>query len=131
MLDRVSTVVLGLDGVGGAESFADYSQWEVWQSDRKELPRATAKAPPAKTAQASEMPAKKKLSYLEAREFATIEERLAQAEQVLWEKRAAAENPDIASDAGRLLHAHSELEQAQKDVDQLYSRWAELEEKRG
>jgi ATP-binding cassette subfamily F protein uup len=77
------------------------------------------------------MPAKKKLSYLEAREFATIEERLAQAEQVLQEKRAAAEDPDIATDAGRLLTAHAEMEQAQKAVDQLYSRWAELEEKRG
>ena len=131
MLDRVSTVVLGLDGAGGAESFADYSQWEVWQSNRKQLPLAAPKAPSAKAAQAAEMPAKKKLSYLEAREFATIEERLAQAEQLLREKRAAAENPDIASDAGRLVQAHSELEQAQKNVDQLYSRWAELEEKRG
>ena len=28
MLDRVSTVVLGLNGEGGAEVFADYSQWE-------------------------------------------------------------------------------------------------------
>src|SRR5256886_70198 len=27
MLDRVSNIVLGLDGQGGAESFADYSQW--------------------------------------------------------------------------------------------------------
>jgi ATP-binding cassette subfamily F protein uup len=131
MLDRVSTVVLGLDGSGGAESFADYSQWEVWQSNRKQLPRAAVKVPSAKPASAAEMPAKKKLSYLEAREFSTIEERLAQAEQALQGKRAAAENPDIASDAGRLLHAHSELEQAQKAVDQLYSRWAELEEKKG
>src|ERR1700683_516909 len=31
MLDRVSTVVLGLDGLGEAERFADYSQWEAWQ----------------------------------------------------------------------------------------------------
>jgi ATP-binding cassette subfamily F protein uup len=31
MLDRVSTVVLGLDGLGIAERFADYSQWESWQ----------------------------------------------------------------------------------------------------
>ena len=31
MLDRVSTVVLGLDGLGRAERFADYSQWEAWQ----------------------------------------------------------------------------------------------------
>ena len=31
MLDRVSTIVLGLDGKGGAETFADYSQWEQWR----------------------------------------------------------------------------------------------------
>ena len=31
MLDRVSTVVLGLDGLGGAERFGDYLQWDVWQ----------------------------------------------------------------------------------------------------
>src|ERR1700733_11502784 len=37
MLDRVSSVVLGLDGQGGAESFADYSQWESWQAERKQL----------------------------------------------------------------------------------------------
>src|SRR2546427_7573020 len=31
MLDRVSTVVVGLDGQGSAERFADYAQWEAWQ----------------------------------------------------------------------------------------------------
>src|SRR4030081_2900063 len=34
MLDRVSTIVLGLDGAGGAERFADYSQWDAWQRKR-------------------------------------------------------------------------------------------------
>src|SRR5213595_3907322 len=42
MLDRVSTVVLGLDGLGGAERFADYSQWEAWQ--RTQLSLATTKS---------------------------------------------------------------------------------------
>ena len=35
MLDRVSTVVIGLDGLGGAERFGDYSQWDVWQRAQK------------------------------------------------------------------------------------------------
>ena len=39
MLDRVSTVVLGLDGGGGAERFADYSQWEQWTKERKTATR--------------------------------------------------------------------------------------------
>ena len=36
MLDRVSSIVLGLDGQGGAERFADYSQWETWQAEREQ-----------------------------------------------------------------------------------------------
>jgi ATP-binding cassette subfamily F protein uup len=128
MLDRVSTMVLGLDGRGGAESFADYLQWEAWQAERKQP--AGDGLPSAKPARTSEA-AKKKLSYLEAREFATIEERIAQAEGFLQSKRAAAEDPSIASDAGRLLSAHAEMEQAQKMVDELYARWAELESKQG
>jgi ABC transport system ATP-binding/permease protein len=132
MLDRVSTMVLGLDGRGGAESFADYLQWESWQTERKQPARAESTVPvAAKPARAVESTAKKKLSYIEAREFATIEERIAHAEKILEQKRAAAEDPTIATDAQRLLTAHSEMDAAQKAVDQLYARWAELEEKKG
>jgi len=47
----------------------------------------------------------------------------------LSEKRAAFEDPAIAIDASRLLTAQAELDQAQKAVDDLYARWAELEAK--
>ena len=131
MLDRVSTIVLGLDGRGGAERFADYSQWEIWQEERQltalnEGPHAKARAA---VVPESQTPTKKKLSYLEAREYATIEERVAAAEEILDAKRTQAEDPAIASDSERLLSAHVELEEAQKKVDELYARWAELEKK--
>jgi ABC transport system ATP-binding/permease protein len=134
MLDRVSTVVLGLDGQGGAENFADYSQWELWQEERQRS--AKLGAGPGRRAPTSEellSPAqtKKKLSYLEAREYAVIEERIAQAEQLLQAKRAQLEDLAIVSDGPRLLSAHAEMEAAQKDRDALYARWAELEEKNG
>jgi len=128
MLDRVSTVVLGLDGCGKASAFADYTQWEAWQAEQKKPVQNTA-AQTTAPSRSAEPSAKKKLSYLEAREFATIEERIAQAEEVLQQKRAAAENPAIASDAQKLLTAHAELDETQKAVDQLYARWAELEGK--
>ena len=121
MLDRVSTMVLGLDGRGGAEAFADYLQWEEWQAESKQPARDDRdKSAANKPAQAAESSAKKKLSYLEAREFATIEQRIAQAEETLQQKRAAAEDPAIASDAAQLLKAHAEMEEAQKAVDELY-----------
>ncbi len=129
MLDRVSTVVLGLDGRGSAERFADYSQWETWQAERELEAQSSARV--SAKAVVSEPPptSRKKLSYLEAREYASIEERVASAEQVLESKRSAAEDPAIATDAARLLSAHAELDAAQKEVDELYSRWAELEKK--
>jgi ATP-binding cassette subfamily F protein uup len=122
--------VLGLDGRGGAESFADYLQWEEWQADSKQPTRSgSGGSQVGKPAKAADSSAKKKLSYLEAREFATMEQRIAQAEETLEKKRAAAEDPNIASDAARLLSAHAEMEAAQNAVDELYGRWAELEAK--
>jgi ATP-binding cassette subfamily F protein uup len=132
MLDRVSSVVLGLDGKGGAESFADYSQWESWQEERKLQVKASVRL--SERAAASTGPsarAKKKLSYMEEREYATIEQRLADAEQLLKAKRAQLEDPAIASDAPRLVSAHTEMEAAQRELEALYSRWSELEEKNG
>lgn len=129
MLDRVSTIVLGLDGQGGAESFADYSQWEAWQAERTQSAKTEARSAP-RTTSANNPPSKTKLSYLEAREYAGIEERVAAAEELLQAKRVQLEDPAIASDGPRLLVAHQEMDQAQAKVDELYRRWSELEKKK-
>ncbi len=131
MLDRVSTIVLGLDGRSGAESFADYSQWEVWQAEGRESARVSARPAPRPEGSEGRTPAKSRLSYLEAREYASIEERVAAAEELLQAKREQLEDPAIASDGPRLLSAHAEMEAAQGQVDELYRRWAELEKKKG
>ncbi len=133
MLDRVSTAVIGLDGQGGVGLFADYSQWERWLEQRQQSARArseildgASKAP----GQERERQTKKKLSYLEAREYDSIEERVAAAEELLEAKRTQLEDPAIMSDSGRLVAAQAELENAQDNVDTLYARWAELEKKK-
>ncbi len=133
MLDRVSTVVLGLDGEGGAGLFADYSQWESWLEERKQSARNEGRTPARSSGSAeSDRPsqAKKKLSYLEAREYDSIEQRVADAEHVLQEKREQLEDPTIASDGPRLIAAQAEMEEAQAKVDALYARWTELEKKK-
>ncbi len=134
MLDRVSTNVLGLDGQSGCESFGDYSQWESWQAERTQSAKSNARPAPhpsTLTESPSASPARRKLSYLEAREYASIEQRIAAAEQLYQAKRSLFEDPAIASDGPRLLTAHSEMEAAQRDLDALYARWSELEEKQG
>ena len=139
MLDRVSTVVLGLDGLGTVERFADYCQWEEWQAeqlkqlgDKRSGPSITTPAPKSSSAGDAALPSssRKKLSYLEAREFSTIEERVEAAEEVLQARREAVEDPEVATDAIRLQAALAALDEAQDAVDALYSRWAELEAKR-
>src|SRR5205814_10480906 len=132
MLDRVSNVVLWLDGMGQAETFADYPQWESWQAEGKlEVKPSGRSTPLAQKFTDFPLPQKKKLSYLEAREYAGIEQRIADAEQVLESKRTELDNPAIVSDASRLVAAHAEVEAAQKNLDTLYARWAELEDKAG
>jgi ABC transport system ATP-binding/permease protein len=128
MLDRVSTIVLGLDGRGGAERFADYSQWEAWQAEREQSAQSGSRVVARATTEPGTS-SKRKLSYLEAREYASIEERVAEAEKIMEAKRTHAEDPAIASDATQLMSAHAELESARNEVDELYARWAELEKK--
>jgi ATP-binding cassette subfamily F protein uup len=133
MLDRVSTIVLGLDGRGDAERFADYSQWDAWLRTQQAKPSMDAAATSTRKGRTSAPPdtnrpgaATKKLSHTEGREFASIEKRIAKAEEELLAKRTALEDPEICSDAPRLHTAYVEMEAAQKTVDELYARWAEL-----
>jgi len=132
MLDRVSTIVLGLDGLGGSERFADYSQWDVWQ--RLQLKGATNLQTGGKRSSVPSEPTftntKKKLSYLEVRELETIEERIADADKNLAARRAALEDPSVTGDPLRLRAACIEMDEAQNALDRLYARWSELEKKK-
>jgi ATP-binding cassette subfamily F protein uup len=134
LLDRISTTVLGLDGHGNAATFADYLQWEQWREQQRRAPAAgpSSAAPdpapkPGSVAPAAQ--AKKKLSYKEAREHAAIEQKIAEAESSLAAAQAALHDPTIQTDAPALIAAQSKLEQATAALDQLLTRWTELEEK--
>lgn len=128
LLDRVSTVVLGLDGAGAAGQFADYLQWETWR-DEQQRERDASGRPSAPASATTTASSRKKLSYLEGREYEGIETRIAEAESTLQEARDAIEDPGIASDAAQLQQALKQLADAQDTADTLYARWAELEAK--
>jgi ATP-binding cassette subfamily F protein uup len=126
MLDRLSTVLLALDGEGGSEFFAELAQWEQANAGKKAPQKAKA-ADTGRDAASS----KKKLSYLEAREYEQIEDRVAKAEEVLDAGRQELESPDVVSNPARLMQTSAEIDAAQDAVDKLYARWAELEAKKG
>ncbi len=127
MLDRVSNLVVGLDGEGGVQTFADYGQWEQSLTSRTKPARTTEKEAPRPEPTAA--PARKRLSYMESREWDTIETRIAEAEAILETRKAALADPAVNTNPSRLVIAYRELETAQNEVDVAYARWAELEAK--
>ena len=75
-------------------------------------------------------PAKKKLSYLEAREWEQMESRILEAESELESLRAEMQSPAVVSDAPRLHDCYQKVQSAESRVAELYERWAELEAKK-
>jgi ATP-binding cassette subfamily F protein uup len=139
LLNRVSSTVLGLDGRGHIGRFADYAQWEDWlvEQDEQAQGKTERRADGSSSAQrigtgtAQGAGAKKKLSYLEAREFAAIEQLVEVSDARLVAAHERIEHPGIATDAAALQEALKELDAAQHENDTLYARWAELTEKAG
>jgi ATP-binding cassette subfamily F protein uup len=119
-LDRVATEILALGP--DVQRFSDVYQWEEWKS-REPAPK------PKRKENKAEKPApsspKKRLGFKEQRELENMEGTIAAAEARVAELEAA--SLAHASQASRLLEITTELSEAQKEVDRLYARWAELE----
>jgi ATP-binding cassette subfamily F protein uup len=131
LLDRVTNAVLGLDGLGTAALFADYLQWETW---RDQQTRAASEATAGKTLQPASappasQPPRKKLSYIEQREYDDLEARIEQADIYLRAAQQRTEAPEVATDSAALTAALADLEQATADHHAVYERWVELTEK--
>ena len=124
MLERVSTLILALDGQGGTATFADYSQWEAARDAADSTPRKASERPPER-----ERPRTRRLGYHEQREWDGMEQAILDAEGALEAAQRAADDPAIASDSAALQQRYAALEAARADVDRLYARWAELEAK--
>ena len=131
LLDRVSNIVLGLNGRGDAQLFADYAQWEAWRNGDTQAMSAKSAARPAEDAAATPAAAKKKLSYMEQREWDSIDQRVAAADAKLEEAQERVGDSAVAVDAKALTEALAQLEAAQTEHDAVLARWMELSEKAG
>ncbi|HTB97073.1 MAG TPA: ABC-F family ATP-binding cassette domain-containing protein [Terracidiphilus sp.] len=135
LLDRVTNTVLGLDGRGNAVLFADYIQWEEWRAEL-EAQRVSGREfvgalSPTDSNSANETIQKKKLSYLEQREYDAIDTRIAAADELLRHARTRVEDPAVATNSVALTEALAALASAQAEHDAVYERWVELTEKIG
>jgi ABC transport system ATP-binding/permease protein len=131
MLERVSTLILALDGQGGAEIFADYAQWEASRGAAERTSRKVEPAPgkASEPAPGRERSRPKRLTYLEQREWDGIEQAIVAAEGAVETRQREAEDPAIASDPVALQQRYAVLKAARAEAERLYGRWAELEAK--
>lgn len=133
LLDRVSTVIMALDGKGGVTHYADFDQWRKNEKNRasakNSLDNARSAGQQKPLSSESRTRQKKRLSYLEQREWDAMEQRIAEAEAEVARCSEAVHDPAIAANATQLAEAYALLKVKEKDVETLYARWAELEAK--
>ncbi|NLX19663.1 MAG: ABC-F family ATP-binding cassette domain-containing protein [Desulfobulbus sp.] len=125
LLDRVCTRVLGFDGSGNTEYFADYEQWLAALSaqsgkDQPKAPEVSRKKEVARSRSG-------KLSYMDQREYDQMEELILAAEVRLGEVEALMASPGIMTNPTELQKYWQEQQELQDKIDRLYDRWNELD----
>jgi ATP-binding cassette subfamily F protein uup len=131
LLDRVCSQLLGFTGSGEVFWYGDYRQW---LRDMENLesgddgPAGNSRGPGAP--QASRTMRSGRLSYLDQREYDQIEAQIERAELERDGLERRINEPELASDPQQLDEIWRELEKARLQVERLYERWDELEEKR-
>ncbi len=136
-MDQVATQILGFGvnskGARVIEKFSGLSQWEAWHEGQDELirnaeanARKAAEAPKSAGSSAGAVKTAKKLGFKEQRELDNMEETIQKAEAKLAELTEQSNSPAVVSNATKLLEITQEMGKAQKEVERLYARWAEL-----
>ena len=123
LLDRLSDMLLFLDGDGGTGFYADYDQWYQQIGFSLLAEKQTEKQP------TREKPKTKAggLTYEERKEFNKMEGRIEKAELAIQEIEGQLNDPVNMSNAERLQALLGQLAEAKTKVDELYQRWEELE----
>lgn len=134
-MHRVATQILAIDqkhDPGHVESFSTLEQWEAWQkeqaSSKGETSKAEKKSQTSKPSQDSnkentkESKKKIQLTYNEQRELDLMESKIHKAEKEI-ETLSSDETPKSAE-------VYKQIGELQKEVEKLYARWAELEQKK-
>jgi ATP-binding cassette subfamily F protein uup len=129
LMDRVCHRMLYLDNTETPKFYKDFAQILKARNDRKKAEQPVAEKNKKQTAKPAQ--AKKKLfSFKDKYELENIEEKILDAEQQVEDFSEQVQHPDVIQDPALLAETCKKLEQAQSLVQDLYSRWEELEEKK-
>ena len=123
-LNSIATTVIGFnESTNNCLIYGDYEQWLTDVHPTSPKIKSKKKKTPRKQA-------KLKLSYKETNELETMEDDIQGAEEHLEMCQEKVNDPAIMSNSEELSKWCNTLTTAQDEVDRLYERWDELEEKK-
>lgn len=127
-LDNVVTSTLVMEGGGRVGDYiGGYSDW-LRQKPVSAAPAAAPTQAKPQSQPAAAAPAKRKLSYKDARELEALPAKIEALEKRIAELGEAMNEPGFYQRDGAAIVAHNEtLSAAQAELDAAYARWAELE----
>jgi len=130
-LNRVCTHMVSFEGGGKLVTIAgNYDDYIRYSEDRK---RALASAvqqekKDKRTAKPKDLSSPRRLTWKEKNEYEVIEDLIAEAEEKAADLEGRVNDPAFYSRThDEVRNTLDEWEQAQKEVEDLYARWAELE----
>ncbi len=124
ILDRVADSLIALNSEGG---YSTFNETDAWLEHRKK--QAKEKTQEASAPQKKQPVRKSTLSYKEKQELANMEKTLTALGKELDALSAILEDPSVQNDPDALQKACEQLGSKQKEIDDTYLRWQELEDR--
>jgi ATP-binding cassette subfamily F protein uup len=129
LLDNVCTEVVGLHR---DHSSSLYASVEQWRAREEQIAREQAEqARREKRRRQDERDKAGTISYEELKELRRIQSRIEKAEGEAERLHQEVQSGSYGADHEKLNELLQAWNEAREEVDRLYERWAELEEKRG
>ena len=130
LLDSVCEQVIGFDGMGGVAFYADYEQWLADLGRHAGNKKSNVLSAENSSPQKGKQKKAGKLSYMDQREYDQIEGNIIEGEQEQERLQSLMDAPETVADPKQLESVWADLEQVKLQVEQLYERWDDLEEKK-
>jgi ATP-binding cassette subfamily F protein uup len=127
LMDRICTQILALGGGMEQSHFASYAQWEAANAAQQVVKKEGMQ--PDKVLEAAPKSKTKKLTYHEQKELQGMEQRILQLEAEIADLEQQSNAIEFQTNAIAALEHYQKLGEAQSKLEQLFTRWQDLENK--
>ncbi|MCP4722046.1 MAG: ATP-binding cassette domain-containing protein, partial [Desulfobacteraceae bacterium] len=127
LMDRVCHKILYLDPNIGARFYKDFNQILTSRETAQEAVKTSSQKKPGKKRVEKQKPS---FSYKDKYELEHIEEIILEGEARVLELTEKVQEPQVIKDPVLMTQICSQLEKAESKVQELYSRWEVLEDKK-